>query len=430
VSSDTELFVLEELIDLVNANSLAKELKTEIAKARRTIDSKLISMTAWGQLAQNEDAESLPERVCKKVPGELPLYGIKFNSHENEILALITQEKISKLWQTAADSFMDDTVFCRIYDDTGKFVAGETPVYIGREVIPSQQFSIHNPSGFFSEWKIMFYFHDGVFGQAAQRQRIVYFWTAALVIGFMVLVCGFAVKSLLRQAAVNRLKNDFVATVTHELKTPLASMRVLVDTLLEGNYNDQQQAKEYLQLISKENKRLTGLIDNFLTFSRMERNKQAFDMVRTCPKAIAEAAVDAVSTKFNSRSCQFTVTIDDNLPPVIADKDAMVTVLVNLLDNAYKYSNDDKIIMLNVFGKGGYVCFSVADNGIAMTPRQAKKAFDRFYQADNSLARRTEGTGLGLSIVKFIVDAHKGRVEVESKQGKGTTFTVKLTPVA
>jgi len=158
----------------------------------------------------------------------------------------------------------------------------------------------------------------------------------------------------------------------------------------------------------------------------MERNKQAFDIVKTNPAEIAKAATEAVQTKFNHENCKFTVTIADNLASIMADKDAMVTVLVNLLDNAYKYSYDDKRIELTVSSQDSYICFSVRDNGIGMTRRQIKRVFDRFYQVDSSLSRQAEGTGLGLSIVKFIVDAHKGKIEVESKPGKGSQFTVKV----
>jgi two-component system phosphate regulon sensor histidine kinase PhoR len=104
----------------------------------------------------------------------------------------------------------------------------------------------------------------------------------------------------------------------------------------------------------------------------------------------------------------------------------MVTAVVNLLENSYKYSYDDKKIELKVFSEDNFVCFSVEDNGIGMNRRQVRKIFDRFYQADTSLSRRAEGTGLGLSIVKFIVDAHKGTISVDSVPGKGATFTIRL----
>ena len=225
---------------------------------------------------------------------------------------------------------------------------------------------------------------------------------------------------------MNKLKNDFIATVSHELKTPLASMRVLVDTLLEGSYRDQHQVTEYLQLVSKENERLTGLIDNFLTFSRMERSKQAFAMVKTSPAAIARDAAEAVKTKFSKGKCKFEVNISEDLPDVLADQDAMVTVLINLLDNAYKYSYDNRQIELRAFSKDGSVCFSVCDKGIGMSRRSARKIFNRFYQADRSLSRGAEGCGLGLSIAKFIVDAHKGTISIDSKPSEGSTFTVRL----
>lgn len=233
-------------------------------------------------------------------------------------------------------------------------------------------------------------------------------------------------RSIGRQAKLNRLKNDFIATVTHELKTPLSSTRVLVDTLLDGRYEEQKQAYEYLELISKENERLSHLIDNFLTFSRMERNKRAFSMIKVSPVEIANTATNAVRTKFDKAGVKFDLNISRPLPMLHADKDAMVTVLINLLDNACKYSYDNKQIELKVFAEDGSVCFAVKDNGIGMSRRVTKRIFKRFYQADSSLSRRAEGAGLGLAIVRFIVNAHKGTVSVESKAGKGSTFTIRL----
>jgi signal transduction histidine kinase len=247
-----------------------------------------------------------------------------------------------------------------------------------------------------------------------------------LVIVLILAAGGFAAQVVSRQVRLNRLKNDFIATVSHELKTPLASMRVLVDTLLEGHYRNQQQATEYLEMVSHENERLSRLIDNFLTFSRMERNKQTFDMLRASPVTIARKAAEAVRTKFEQHECKCDMRIDENLPDVLADEDAMVTALVNLLDNACKYSYDDKDIGLRVFAEERLVYFAVTDNGIGLSRRAAKKIFKRFYQADRSLSRPSGGCGLGLSIVKFVVDAHKGSISVESKPGKGSTFAIKL----
>jgi signal transduction histidine kinase len=280
---------------------------------------------------------------------------------------------------------------------------------------------------FLPDWRIELYFKDDdVFRKAASRQVAFYIWTGALVIVLILAAGGFAAQVVSRQVRLNRLKNDFIATVSHELKTPLASMRVLVDTLLEGHYRNQQQATEYLEMVSHENERLSRLIDNFLTFSRMERNKQTFDMLRVSPVTIARKAAEAVRTKFEQHQCECDIKIGENLPDVLADEDAMVTALVNLLDNACKYSYDDKQIGLRVFAEERLVYFAVTDNGIGLSRRAAKKIFKRFYQADRSLSRPAGGCGLGLSIVKFVVDAHKGSISVESKPGKGSTFAIKL----
>ncbi|MEN6306903.1 MAG: HAMP domain-containing sensor histidine kinase, partial [Anaerohalosphaeraceae bacterium] len=245
------------------------------------------------------------------------------------------------------------------------------------------------------------------------------------------LVCGGLTAQMIgRQIRLNRLKNNFIATVTHELKTPLSSMRLLVDTLLDGSYANQQQCKEYLELIGRENERLSRMIDSFLTFSRMERNKQVFEFKPVSPAEIVNAAAEAVHSKMSQPGCDCSISIADNLPLIWADKDAMVTVLVNLLDNAWKYSLDNKAIRLSVFAENGRICFVVADNGLGIPKRLHKRIFGRFYQVDNRLSRRVEGCGLGLSIVKYIIDAHKGVVEVKSKVTEGSTFIVKINACA
>jgi len=149
----------------------------------------------------------------------------------------------------------------------------------------------------------------GVFKEAADRKRFIYIWVAAAVIILMLASMVFAAEQWWKQARLNKLKNDFIATVTHELKTPLSSMRVLVDTLLEGRCEGQQQATEYLELISKENSRLSRLIDNFLTFSRMERNKQAFDFAMVSPVEIANTAADAMRAKFEQGKVRFNMDV-------------------------------------------------------------------------------------------------------------------------
>ena len=292
----------------------------------------------------------------------------------------------------------------------------------GDDVFLSVSASEHLP-----DWQLALYLEGpDPFAAASERQIAAYIWTGVLGIVLIAIAALLVGRHLVRQVKLTRLKNDFIATVSHELKTPLSSMRVLVDTLVEGHYRDQQQVREYLQLIAGENKRLTHLIDNFLTFSRMERNKRAFEFADIDPGEVATAAAELVRNRFAAHGCEFDVDIAPKLPEIAGDRDALVTVLLNLLDNACKYSENNKQISLRAYESNGNVLFEVRDNGIGLSRRAARKIFDRFYQVDRSLSRNAGGCGLGLSIVKFIVEAHRGSVSVKSELGTGSTFTVKL----
>jgi signal transduction histidine kinase len=353
-------------------------------------------------------------------PNELPPYAMIYRAPRGSCVALLSRRSAAAVLDEVVGRLQDDNVNCRILDDTGRFVTGHAE--------PTGEAFAAEPVGTsFADWTAELYFKGGdVFDRVASERIGLYTWAGVNVIVLIAASGAFAAKALGKQVKLNRLKNDFIATVTHELKTPLASMRVLVDTLLAGNYRDQQQVTEYLQLVSRENERLSRLIDNFLTFSRMERNKKAFQLRPTPAADIARAAVQAVKTKFGRGNCRFDADIPDGLPEVLADQDAMVTVLVNLLDNAYKYSHDAKEITLDVAAENGTVRFSVADNGVGIPRRAAKKIFKRFYQVDRRLSRRAEGCGLGLSIAKFIIDAHQGTISVDSRPGQGSTFSVRL----
>ena len=279
----------------------------------------------------------------------------------------------------------------------------------------------------FPSWKLQLKLEGPDPFKSATSQRITtYIWTGVLMTAGIVVLSVLMAGYLRKQVRLTRLKNDLIATVSHELKTPLASMRLLVDTLRDGHYQDTKLVQEYLQMIAKENARLSSLIEEFLTFSRMERNKSKFDHSLLKTEEIVHAALEAVGDRLQAPGCQMQLDLAPELPGVIGDRDALVSVLVNLLDNALKYSGDEKKIQLRGFASNGNVFLEVEDNGIGFSRSAAKKIFDRFYQIDRSLSRRAGGCGLGLSIVKFIITAHNGSVTAKSQPGKGSTFTVQL----
>jgi len=418
LSATLEMIEGVELTGLTE--QVSEEAKQQISKVLDAYQARKVGAGPFSRPAF-ATFESWSEDSLRRL--ELPedTFGIYHNSGGKTYLLLKKAKEFSADFDLSDADFEDLGISYRITDSFGTYACGFQN--------PEKEAFLTVPLGkYFPSWNVEIHFKDiDIFETRANEQKVVYLWTGLLAIAVMFAAGLLATRVVGKQIRINKLKNDFIATVSHELKTPLASMRVLVDTLLEGSYRNQQQVTEYLQLVSKENERLTGLIDNFLTFSRMERNKQAFAMTRTSPAAIARDAAEAVKTKFSISECKFEVNICEDLPQVNADRDAMITVLVNLLDNAYKYSYDNKQIELRVSSEDSLVCFYVSDKGRGMSRRSVRKIFNRFYQADNSLSRHVEGCGLGLSIAKFIVDAHKGTISVESKLDKGSTFTVKLS---
>ena len=178
-------------------------------------------------------------------------------------------------------------------------------------------------------------------------------------------------------------------------------------------------------MISRENSRLSRLIDNFLTFSRMERGKHRFDFQPTDAAEVVAQATAAVAERFDGVANKLSIQSEKPLP-IEGDFASLVTVVVNLLDNAWKYSDEPRNVSVAANRRGDRIEISVTDNGMGLAPRAVRKVFDRFYQVDQHLSRSHDGCGLGLSIVKYIVEAHGGDVAVESSLGEGAKFTVSL----
>jgi len=417
--SSRNLFITEKVLQAL-ADMPSLEDKTTLVKVKqlaRLVDAEGLSIS----VAENMPLiRSLPDKQSDTFFKAGTGYALCHRTQGGTLLVLFSDKAIASALAGYGDTFKNSDSDYRVIDALGGVAAGPAKP-------AGRPFATSAVADCFPGWKVELYFKGGeIFDKAADRQIAIYIWTGSLVILLILIVGVFAARAIGRQIRLNKMKNDFIATVSHELKTPLSSMRVLVDTLLEGNIKDETQTEEYLRMTARENERLSRMIDSFLTFSRMERNKKVFELTPVNPATIVSDAEEAVRTKYSTYGCKFTTDIADNLPEISADHDAMVTVIVNLLDNACKYTGDQKQIALKVFAEKDNICFVVSDNGIGIARRHIHKIFDSFYQVDNSLARKAEGCGLGLSIVKFIVDAHKGKISVESRPGKGSAFTVRI----
>ncbi len=231
---------------------------------------------------------------------------------------------------------------------------------------------------------------------------------------------------LYREAEVSRLQTDFVNKVSHDLRTPLTSIRMFVETLQLGRLQDQARQQEALEIIADETARLSKLINRLLDWARMESGKRSYQLRRQSVERIVDTALQAFEPQRLAGRIELTRSVEAGLPELYADGPALVEALLNLLNNAHKYTGPEKRISLVAKREGGAVVLAISDNGPGIAGRAQKRIFEKFYRAQDPLSREIEGTGLGLAMVKHIVLGHGGRVVVESELGKGATFKITL----
>jgi signal transduction histidine kinase len=293
---------------------------------------------------------------------------------------------------------------------------------------PNDKFEVYRlmESPSFRGLKLLLRYRDLSIEQDVKRFEM---GTLALI-GFIDLMLGaglFLVYSnVRRELHLSRLKSDFVANVSHELKTPLALIRLFAETLELGRVSSEDKARQYYRVINKESQRLTQLINNILDFSRIEAGRKEY---RFAPTDVSRMVNDVVeSYRFQIEQQGFTLEVDlqDGLPLVEADQEALSQALLNLVNNAIKYSKDVKWVRLEVRAAGGKLLISVADRGIGVPKGEQRKIFEKFYRGEGSLVHETKGSGLGLPLVEHIMEAHGGEVQVESTPGKGSMFTLVL----
>ncbi|HZY02198.1 MAG TPA: ATP-binding protein [Anaeromyxobacteraceae bacterium] len=231
---------------------------------------------------------------------------------------------------------------------------------------------------------------------------------------------------LYREARVSRLQTDFVNKVSHDLRTPLTSIRMFVETLQLGRLPEPERQREALAVIAQETARLSLLINRLLDWARMESGKRSYALEPVSVEDVVDDALRAFEPQRLSEPAQVDREIQPGLPPVRADREALSEALLDLLQNAHKYTGADKRITVGARLEDGTVLVTVADNGPGIRVADQKRIFEKFYRAQDPLQRHIEGSGLGLAMVKHIVEAHGGRVTVASDVGAGAVFTIAL----
>jgi signal transduction histidine kinase len=229
-----------------------------------------------------------------------------------------------------------------------------------------------------------------------------------------------------REMKLAQAKSTFVSNVSHELKTPLALIRLFAETLELGRVKSGDKAKEYYRIINNESRRLTQLINNILDFSKIEAGRKEYEFVESDITEVVEEVIRSYEYQIINAGFELNAQIEHDLPLVSIDRDAISQAVLNLINNAVKYSDESKEITVQVRLRDRSVAIEVADKGIGIPRSEQDKIFEKFYRVSTGLVHNTKGSGLGLALVKHIVEAHDGKIIVESAPGKGSRFTMMI----
>ncbi len=262
------------------------------------------------------------------------------------------------------------------------------------------------------------------------EQTVVYVGLTVLALATLLVAMWVLARAARRELALTEMKANFVADVSHELKTPLALIRLFGETLQSGRVTTQEKRNEYYEIITRESTRLTNLINNILDFARIEAGRKEYTLQTTDVAEVVRETYEAYRAQLDHDGFEHHLTATPLLPPVAADADAIAQALINLINNAIKYSGEERFLSIDVGedtrrGRRG-VLISVHDRGFGIRPEDRAHLFDGFFRAGDARVRDRGGTGLGLALVKHIVDSHHGSLDVESRLVKGSTFRIFL----
>lgn len=235
------------------------------------------------------------------------------------------------------------------------------------------------------------------------------------------LMCFF--RDVTEEKRVERIKRDFVSNVSHELRTPLANIKGYTETLLDGALEDRERAREFLRVIEKHTARMTRLIDDLLILSSLETHEMPVSPSLIDVVEVISSVIHGLKKQAEDKGIELSTRFDAPSLPVKADRERMEQVLINLIDNAIKYTPEGGRVKVMAYYRGSNLHVDVEDTGIGIPAKDIPRIFERFYRVDKARSRELGGTGLGLAIVKHIILSHNGRVWVESEVGKGSRFS-------
>lgn len=245
----------------------------------------------------------------------------------------------------------------------------------------------------------------------------------------LIIIGGFLVaRNLRKEMQLSKAKADFVANVSHEIRTPLSLISMFNETLLLDRVKDESKKKEYYEIIAKETSRLKNIVSKILSFSQIDADRKNYELVSINPNRVIEDVINSYSYHLDAKGFEFEMNLESTNQSIKADQEAFTEVIINLIDNAMKYSTETKYIKVCTQVKNDQFMVEVVDKGIGISASDKKRVFDKFFRVEGWETHNTKGTGLGLSLVNEIMKAHNGKVELDSKPKEGSTFRL-LFPI-
>ncbi len=344
------------------------------------------------------------------------------------VVARLKLDFIGRLWTDSELGPARKNRRIAVLDESNNLVAGVRPS--GPEARPGGRLFYEGPFGkALYRWRVQMVPQNAEEFQA-QRERTKGVRRVLILVSAVIIVVGLVLVwlAVLTERRASRMKSDFIANVSHELKTPLSLIRMFGEMVATGRHKGEEAAREYGAIITRESERLSHLIDNVLDFARLERGKASYHFAEGNLADVVERALDVCRYRLDREKMKLSLAVTAELPPVRIDENEMTLLVLNLVDNAIKHAADGGKVEVTLARAPGFITLAVRDFGAGIAPAEQSRIFERFYRSHSTRERNIRGSGIGLALVQYIAEAHGGRVTVESpvpgSSDPGSVFTV------
>jgi signal transduction histidine kinase len=418
-------------------NDTPENYRESIANLQNSIEKKL---EVW-RLAEDVRINTLPELSEKTKNSTSDSSPIQKNAHEfngDDVLVLLLPFDKEK---SGNGQFLGSLIrFKDLKEEVDALVKENIPPGISiilrstlsGEIIFGEKTNADTSPAFtdffsanFPPWRMEIYSNEDGSSDIFLYKNI-FFWIILALLIILFLGSALIIRTIVQEVNLLNLKSEFIASVSHEFKTPLTAMGAILERLLGDEVSDPRKAKEYYRILSHDSERLKRLVKNVLDFTKIEEDKREYRLESTDVVALIRREVDNFEKEHELDGFSVKTTIDDNMPPILADEEAISQALHNILDNAAKFSGEERDIHVDASLEDRIVKITVRDNGVGIPESEQKKIFEKFYRGKKASSIAPTGTGLGLTLVKHIMHAHGGDIVIQSQPGKGSSFSLIL----